>query len=50
MGDIFFFYLGKSGVVGTRFAASLSSIGIPSHFVHATEWAHGDLGIFNGEC
>jgi len=33
--------------VGSRFAASLSSIGIPSHFVHATEWSHGDLGLFH---
>ena len=38
---------GKSGIVGNRFAASLSSIGIPSHFVHATEWSHGDLGLFH---
>ena len=26
-------------------AASLASTGTPAHFVHATEWAHGDLGI-----
>ena len=37
-------FSGKSGVIGDRFAASLSSIGIASHYVHATEWAHGDLG------
>eukprot|EP00111_Clytia_hemisphaerica_P017200 TCONS_00050905-protein len=43
-GNVFVSGIGKSGVVGTRFAASLSSIGVPSQFVHATEWAHGDLG------
>ena len=37
-------FSGKSGVIGDRFAASLSSIGIASHFVHVSEWAHGDLG------
>ena len=26
-------------------AASLASTGTPAHFVHATEWAHGDLGM-----
>jgi len=36
--------IGKSGYVGRRMAATLGSIGIPSHFVHASEWAHGDLG------
>eukprot|EP00040_Diaphanoeca_grandis_P016497 m.85136 g.85136 ORF g.85136 m.85136 type:complete len:595 (-) comp25835_c0_seq2:324-2108(-) len=36
--------LGKSGMVARRMAVSLSSIGHPSHFVHASEWGHGDLG------
>ena len=35
---------GKSGMVASRFAASLGSLGIPAHFVHAGEWTHGDLG------
>ena len=39
-----FLSTGKSGVVASRFAASLSSVGIPAHYVHATEWLHGDLG------
>ena len=39
-----FLSIGKSGVVASRFAASLSSVGIPAHYVHATEWLHGDLG------
>lgn len=36
--------IGKSGIVANRFASSLSSIGTASHFVHASEWSHGDLG------
>ena len=35
---------GKSGHVAHRLAASLSSVGISAEFVHAAEWAHGDLG------
>lgn len=38
--------LGKSGLIGAKIAASLTSLGIPSHFVHPTEAAHGDLGSF----
>ena len=37
-------FTGKSGLVGERFASSLSSVGIISHYVHACEWVHGDLG------
>ena len=36
--------VGKSGAVAQRLAASLTSTGTPAHFVHAAEWAHGDLG------
>lgn len=36
--------LGKSGAVGKRLAASLSSVGVAATFVHAAEWGHGDLG------
>ena len=35
---------GKSAAVAARFAGSLSSVGIHSHFVNAAEWMHGDLG------
>ena len=35
---------GKSGLVAQRFASSVSSVGIASHFVLASEWIHGDLG------
>lgn len=38
--------LGKSGLIGAKIAATLSSLGIPSHSVHPSEAAHGDLGRF----
>ena len=41
--------VGKSGHVGAKIAATLSSTGSPSHFLHATEAAHGDLGIVTDE-
>ena len=31
-------------MVGTRLAASLSSVGVAATFVHTAEWGHGDLG------
>ena len=38
--------LGKSGLVGAKIAATLSSLGIPAHSVHPSEAFHGDLGRF----
>ena len=38
--------VGKSGHVGRKTSATLASTGTPSHFVHATEASHGDLGAF----
>jgi arabinose-5-phosphate isomerase len=38
--------LGKSGLVGAKVSATMSSLGIPSHPVHPSEAAHGDLGRF----
>ncbi|MBX3378736.1 MAG: hypothetical protein KF805_01465, partial [Phycisphaeraceae bacterium] len=38
--------LGKSGLIGAKISATLSSLGIPSHCVHPSEAAHGDLGRF----
>lgn len=38
--------LGKSGLVGAKIAATLSSLGVPAHPVHPSEAAHGDLGRF----
>lgn len=37
--------IGKSGLVGRKFAATLASTGTPSLFVHATEALHGDAGM-----
>ncbi len=36
--------VGKSGHVGNKFAATLSSTGTPATFVHPAEANHGDLG------
>jgi arabinose-5-phosphate isomerase len=38
--------LGKSGLVGAKISATMASLGIPSHCVHPSEAAHGDLGRF----
>lgn len=38
--------MGKSGLIGGKIAATLASLGIPSHAVHPAEAAHGDLGRF----
>ena len=37
--------LGKSGLVGRKIAATLTSTGTPAAFLHPVESAHGDLGI-----
>jgi arabinose-5-phosphate isomerase len=37
--------LGKSGVIGRKITATLTSTGTASYFLHAAEGAHGDLGI-----
>src|ERR1700722_17908347 len=37
--------LGKSGLVGRKVAATFSSTGTPSFFLHAGEALHGDLGM-----
>lgn len=37
--------IGKSGHIAKKIAATLSSTGTPSIFVHATEASHGDLGM-----
>ena len=36
--------VGKSGLIGAKIAATLSSTGTPSIFMHPTEAMHGDLG------
>jgi len=37
--------MGKSGLVGQKIAATLTSTGTPSIFLHPAEAIHGDLGI-----
>ncbi len=37
--------LGKSGLVGQKWAATFSSLGTASVFLHAAEALHGDLGL-----
>lgn len=37
--------LGKSGLVGAKIAATLSSTGTPASFVHAADALHGDSGL-----
>lgn len=37
--------VGKSGIVGRKIAATLTSTGTPATFVHPVESVHGDLGL-----
>lgn len=37
--------MGKSGLIGKKIAATLSSTGTPASFLHPAEGSHGDLGI-----
>lgn len=37
--------LGKSGHIARKFVATLNSFGIASQFLHASEAAHGDIGM-----
>ncbi len=37
--------VGKSGIVGRKIAATLTSTGTPAIFLHPVEGMHGDLGI-----
>ncbi|MDQ8021640.1 MAG: KpsF/GutQ family sugar-phosphate isomerase [Moraxellaceae bacterium] len=41
--------VGKSGHIARKMAATLSSTGTPSYFVHPAEAAHGDLGMVTGD-
>jgi len=40
--------MGKSGIIGSKIAATLASTGTSSFFVHPGEAYHGDLGMFKG--
>lgn len=37
--------VGKSGIIGRKIAATLTSTGTPASFLHPVEALHGDLGI-----
>jgi arabinose-5-phosphate isomerase len=37
--------VGKSGIIGRKIAATLSSTGTPAFFLHPTEAIHGDMGL-----
>jgi arabinose-5-phosphate isomerase len=37
--------MGKSGIIAQKIAATLSSTGQPSYFMHPAEAVHGDLGM-----
>ncbi len=37
--------MGKSGLIGRKISATLSSTGTPSFFLHAAEALHGDMGM-----
>jgi arabinose-5-phosphate isomerase len=41
--------IGKSGIIGKKIAATLSSTGTPSFFLHPGEAFHGDLGMVGKE-
>lgn len=40
--------VGKSGLLGHKLAATLSSTGTPALFLHPADALHGDAGIFGG--
>ena len=41
--------VGKSGHIGAKIAATLSSTGTPSFFINPLDAFHGDLGVIKGE-
>src|SRR5580658_5514195 len=41
--------MGKSGIVGHKISATLSSTGTPSFFMHPGEAYHGDLGMVTSD-
>lgn len=48
-GNVIVTGMGKAGHVGRKIAATLSSLGIRSHFLHPAEAVHGDLGCIHRE-
>jgi arabinose-5-phosphate isomerase len=45
LGRVIVMGMGKSGHIGRKIAATLSSTGTPAFFVHPAEASHGDLGM-----
>ena len=41
--------MGKSGLVGKKISATLSSTGTPAFFLHPAEASHGDLGMVTSD-
>ncbi len=41
--------MGKSGLIGRKISATLSSTGTPSYFLHPAESTHGDSGVITRE-
>ena len=41
--------IGKSGIIGRKIAATLTSTGTPATYLHPVEGVHGDLGIVSRE-
>lgn len=46
-GKIVIVGIGKSGIIGRKIASTLSSIGIPSFYLHPVECLHGDMGMLS---
>ncbi len=44
-GKVVFTGVGKSGIVAMKIAATMSSTGTPSFYLHAADATHGDLGM-----
>jgi len=43
-GQIIVSGVGKAGIIGQKISATMASTGTPSHWLHAVEARHGDLG------
>ena len=41
--------MGKSGIIGKKIAATMSSTGTPAYFLHPAESTHGDSGVITRE-
>jgi len=46
-GKVFMTGVGKSGLIARKVAATMSSTGTPTVFIHATDFIHGDVGVIS---